>query len=141
MSFNKLMQQNITQTLKITLKLGLMLSFVTGLVACMPTTTVPIDDNTFYQLQTEVKAVKNSPVADAAPLELKFITDKLQLAKKAKAEGDIREEARYTEQIRADIEVAKLRAELNGLNQQLLNKRDELSAARAYLDELREQLP
>ncbi len=141
MSFDKLMKQNITQTTKTILKPLLLLMIVTGLVACMPVTTVPVDDNTFYKLQVEVDTVKNSPVADAAPLEMKFITDKLQLAKKAKADGDKRVEARYTEQIRADIKIAKLRAELNKLNQQLLNKRDELSAARVYLSELEEQLP
>src|SRR5690606_22091706 len=122
MSFNKLMKQNIIQTTKTTLKPVLLLMIVTGLVACMPAATVPIDDNTYYQLQAEVDTVKASAVADAAPLEMKFITDKLRLAKIAKANGDKREEARYTEQIRADIVIAKLRAELNQLNQQLLNK-------------------
>lgn len=117
------------------------LLIVTFLVACAPPTVVEITDNTYYQLQQEVEDVKNSPVADAAPLEMKFITEKLQAAKKAKANGEKREEARLTQQIRADIVIARLRADVNALNQTLLDKRDELSAARVYLQQLEAQLP
>ncbi|MCX7544829.1 DUF4398 domain-containing protein [Marinicella gelatinilytica] len=114
---------------------------MTFLVGCAPPTVIEITDNTFYQLQQEVEDVKNSQVANAAPLEMKFITEKLQNAKRAKANGDVREEARLTQQIRADIEIARLRAEVNRLNQSLLEKRDELSAARVYLQQLESQLP
>ena len=60
---------------------------------------------------------------------------------KAKANGEKREEARLTQQIRADIVIARLRADVNALNQTLLDKRDELSAARVYLQQLEAQLP
>ncbi|WP_133566526.1 hypothetical protein [Marinicella litoralis] len=82
----------------------------------------------------------SSPVADAAPLEIKFIQEKLQLAKKAKADRKKKLEAQYTEQIYADIEIAKLRAELNQLNDVLLNKRDQVSSAQVYLSELLERM-
>ncbi len=130
----------MTKTLK-QLKKGLLLALVGTLVACAPPTVIEITDNTYYQLEQEVEAVKNSEVADAAPLEMKFITEKLQRAKQAKARGDKREEARLTQQIRSDIELAKLRAKVNRMNQQLLEKRDELSAARVYLQQLEAQLP
>ncbi|GAA4819201.1 hypothetical protein GCM10011365_10290 [Marinicella pacifica] len=123
------------------LKKALLLAFLSTLIACSPPTVVEINDNTYYQLEEQVEAVKNSQVADAAPLEMKFITEKLQRAKKAKAMGEKREEARLTQQIRSDIEVARLRAKVNRMNQALLEKRDELSAARVYLQQLEAQLP
>jgi len=135
------MKQNMTIKPLKYLKITLLISILTLLIGCAPPTVVEITDNTYYQLKEEVDAVKNSPVADAAPLEMKFITEKLQAAKRAKANGEKREEARLTQQIRSDIEVAKLRAEVNQLNQQLLEKRDELSAARVYLQQLEAQLP
>ena len=67
------------------LKKALLLAFLSTLIACSPPTVVEINDNTYYQLEEQVEAVKNSQVADAAPLEMKFITEKLQRAKKAKA--------------------------------------------------------
>ncbi|MCX7553539.1 hypothetical protein OS175_06580 [Marinicella sp. S1101] len=99
-----------------------------------------IDDDSFFKLESDVAAVVNSPVADAAPLEIKFIKEKLQLAKKAKADRKRKLEAQYTAQIYADIEVAKLRATLNRKNNELLDKRDQVSAAQVYLLELQERL-
>jgi len=141
MAFNKLMKQNMTYKVLKYLKNGLFLSLFALLAACAPPTVVEITDETYYQLMEEVEAVKGSAVADAAPLEMKFITEKLQAAKRAKANGNKREEARLTQQIRSDIEVAKLRAKVNQLNQELLEKRDDLSAARVYLQQLEAQLP
>ena len=135
------MKQNMTHKPLKTLKIVLFFAPLTLLVACAPPTVIEITDNTYYQLAEQVEAVKNSAVADAAPLEMKFISEKLQAAKRAKANGDLREEARLTQQIRSDIQVAKLRARVNQLNQTLLEKRDELSAARVYLQQLEAQLP
>ncbi|KAA3647531.1 MAG: DUF4398 domain-containing protein [Proteobacteria bacterium] len=123
------------------LKYVLSLLIVTYLVGCTPLTVIEINDNTFYQLQQDVESIKNSQVADAAPMEMKIISEKLQRTKQAKANGDLREEARLTQQIRADMTIARLRAKVNGLNQSLLEKRDELSAARVYLQQLEAQLP
>lgn len=131
----------MTRNAQIPLKTVFALIIVTLMVGCAPPTVIEINDNTFYQLQQEVESIKNSDVADAAPLEMKFITEKLQRAKQAKANGDKREEARLTQQIRADMTIARLRAKVNKLNQTLLEKRDELSAARVYLQELEAQLP
>ncbi len=130
-------------TIKTLKRMNFVLCFliVTFLVACTPPTVIDINEDTFYQLQQQVEDIKKSEVADAAPMEMKFITEKLQRAKQAKANGDIREEARLTQQIRADMTIARLRAEVNGLNQKLLDKRDELSAARTYLQQLEAQLP
>jgi hypothetical protein len=135
------MKQNMMTKPLQSLKKALLLAFLSTLIACSPPTVVEINDNTYYQLEEQVEAVKNSQVADAAPLEMKFITEKLQRAKKAKAMGEKREEARLTQQIRSDIEVARLRAKVNRMNQALLEKRDELSAARVYLQQLEAQLP
>lgn len=99
-----------------------------------------IDKNSYFKLEADVAKIINSPVADAAPLEIKFIKEKLQLAKKAKANRKKKLEAQYTEQIYADIEIAKMRAELNQLNNLLLDKRDQVSAAQAYLAGLKERL-
>jgi uncharacterized small protein (DUF1192 family) len=99
-----------------------------------------IDEDSYYQLEQDVTAILNSPVADAAPLEMKFIKDKLQLAKKAKADKKRSLEAQITEQIYADIKIANMRTELNRLNNELLNKRDQVSAAQLYLAELQERL-
>ncbi len=99
-----------------------------------------IDKNTYFKLEQDVSEIMSSPVADAAPLEIKFIQEKLQLAKKAKADRKKKLEAQYTEQIYADIEIAKLRAELNQLNNVLLDKRDQVSAAQVYLNELLERI-
>ena len=118
----------------------LLLAFLTLLSGCGSPGGTKIDDNTFYQLEADVAAVASSDVANAAPLEIKFIKEKLQLAKKAKADRDRRLEARLTEQIYADIELARLRAQLNQQNNELLDKRDQVSSAQVYLLELKEQL-
>lgn len=120
--------------------LTLNLAFLTLLTACGSPGGTKIDDNTYFQLENDVAAVVNSPVADAAPLEIKFIKEKLQLAKKAKAEKNRKLEAQYTEQIYADINTAVLRAELNEKNNLLLDKRDQVSAAQVYYHELQEKL-
>lgn len=135
------MKQNMTINTRKSLKYVLSLLIVTYLVGCTPLTVIEINDNTFYQLQQDVESIKNSQVADAAPMEMKIISEKLQRTKQAKANGDLREEARLTQQIRADMTIARLRAKVNGLNQSLLEKRDELSAARVYLQQLEAQLP
>ncbi len=118
----------------------LYLAILTVLSGCGSTGGTKIDDNTYYQLEEDVAAVINSPVSNAAPLEIKFIKEKLQLAKQAKAERKRKLEAQYTAQIYADIEIAKLRAELNRKNNELLDKRDQVSAAQVYLMELQERL-
>lgn len=139
-AFNKLMKAFMTLDATKKQVLLLNLAFLTVLSGCGSPGATKIGDNSFQQLQQDVDAVVNSSVADAAPLEIKFIREKLQLAKKAKADRDRKLEAQYTEQIYADIEIAKLRAELNQKNNQLLNKRDQVSAAQVYLLELQERL-
>ncbi len=99
-----------------------------------------VDKNTYFELEAAVNEVLASPVADSAPLEMKFIKEKLQLAKQAKADRKRKLEGQYTQQIYADIEIAKLRAELNQLNDVLLDKRDKVSEAQLYLNELQERL-
>ncbi len=118
----------------------LYLAILTSLSGCGSTGGTKIDDNTYYQLEQDVAAIINSSIADAAPLEIKFIKEKLQLAKQAKAERKRKLEAQYTAQIYSDIEIAKLRAELNQKNNMLLNKRDQVSAAQVYLMELEARL-
>lgn len=135
-SLNKLMKQiinNLTTNNSLLLLIVLILTTFSGVGLAQK---YKIDKNTYYKLEEDVKQIMSSPVADAAPLELKFIQEKLQLAKKAKADRKKKLEAQYTEQIYADIETAKLRAELNQLNDVLLNKRDQVSAAQVYLSEL-----
>lgn len=118
----------------------LILVVLTMLSGCGSTGGTKIDDNTYFQLEEDVAAVINSEVADAAPLEIKFIKEKLQLAKKAKADRKRKLEAQYTAQIYSDIEIARLRAELNRKNNELLDKRDQVSSAQVYLMELKERL-
>ncbi len=113
---------------------------LTLLTGCGSPGGTKIDDDSFYQLESDVAAVINSNVADAAPLEIKFIKEKLRLVKQAKADRKRKLEAQYTAQIYSDIEIAKLRAELNRKNDELLDKRDQVSAAQAYLMELQERL-
>lgn len=137
---NKLMKPIINLQAKKIHHFLLVCAFLTTLSGCGSPGGTKIDDNTFYQLEQDVQQVLNSAVADAAPLEMKFIREKLQLAKKAKAERDRRSESQYTQQIYADIEIAKLRAELNQKNNELLDRRDQLSAAQVYLAELQERL-
>ncbi len=139
-AFNKLIKAFIgSNQLKTTL-IVMNLAFLTVLSGCGSPGATKIDDNTYYQLESDVAAIINSKVADAAPLEIKFIKEKLRLAKQAKAEKKRSLEAQYTEQIYADIATAKLRAELNQKNNQLLDKRDQVSAAQVYLMELKERL-
>ncbi len=137
---NKLMKPIINLQMKKIHHYLMVLTFLTVLSGCGSPGGTKIDDNTFYQLEQDVQQILNSSIADAAPLEMKFIREKLQLAKKAKADRDRRSEAQYTTQIYADIEVAKLRAELNNKNNELLDRRDQLSAAQVYLAELKERL-
>ncbi len=139
-AFNKLIKPFRSLYAVKTQLIVLILAFLTVLSGCGSPGATKIDDNTFYQLEADVAALINSPMADAAPLEIKFIQQKLQLAKQAKAERKRGLEAQYTEQIYADIEIVKLRAELNQKNNQLLNKRDQVSAAQVYLLELQERL-
>lgn len=134
------MKTNINKLTTILAQISLILVTVTLLSSCGSPGLTKIDDDTYYQLESDVQQVLASEVADAAPLEMKFIQEKLALAKKAKAERDRKVEAQLTEQIYADIEIAKLRAELNQLNDELLEKRDQISAAQFYLSELKERL-
>lgn len=139
-AFNKLIKPFIKPDAIKTRFLMVNLAFLTLLSACGSPGGTKIDDDTYYQLENDVSAVVNSPVADAAPLEIKFIKEKLQLAKKAKADRNRKLEAQFTEQIYADINTAILRAELNQKNNLLLDKRDQVSAAQVYLHELQERL-
>jgi hypothetical protein len=138
--FNKLMKPNIRLQRAKMGSIGLILLILTGLSGCGSPGATKIDDDTFYQMEADVTAVANSPVADAAPLEIKGIQEKLQMAKKAKADRDRRIEAQLTEQIYADIKLAKLRAELKQKNNDLLDLRDQVSSAQVYLMELKERL-
>lgn len=139
-AFNKLMKPFINPESRNIHLLLVILTFLTLLTACGSPGSTKIDDDTFYQLEQDVADLVNSNVADAAPLEIKFIQEKLVMTKKAKADRDRRLEAQYTEQIYADIQIAKLRAELNKKNDELLNKRDQVSSAQVYLLELKERL-
>ncbi len=139
-ALNKLMKPFISLEMKKKAQFTLILAVLTVLSGCGSPGATKIDDNTFYQLEADVQSVVNSSVADAAPLEIKGIQQKLQMAKKAKADRDRRLESHYTEQIYADIKVAKLRAELNMKNNTLLDKRDQVSSAQVYLLELEERL-
>ena len=139
-AFNKLIKVFINQNKVKAHLIVLNLSVLTILAGCGSPVTTKIDDNTYFQLENDVAALRNSTLADAAPLEMKFIQEKLKLAKQAKADRDRGLEAQYTEQIYADIEIAKLRAELNQKNNELPNKRDQVSAAQVYYMELQERL-
>lgn len=98
------------------------------------------DKEAFFKLEADVQALIASPTADAAPLEVKFIKEKMVLAKKAKAEKKKKLEGQLSEQIRAEMKIAQLRADVNALNAELLNKRDQISASEVYLLDLKEQL-
>lgn len=139
-AFNKLVMPFKSSYSVKTQLMVLILAFLTVLSGCGSPGATKIDDNTYYQMEADVTALINSSMADAAPLEIKFIQQKLQLAKQAKAERKRSLEAQYTEQIYADIEIVKLRAELNQKNNELLNKRDQVSAAQVYLLELQGRL-
>ncbi|VAW48132.1 hypothetical protein MNBD_GAMMA02-1288 [hydrothermal vent metagenome] len=139
-AFNKLIKAFISRYEAKRHLIVLNLAFLAVITGCGSPGATKIDDNSYYQLEDEVAVLINSSVADAAPLEMKFIQQKLQLAKQAKADRKRGLEAQYTEQIHADIKIAKLRAELNQKNNQLLNKRDQVSAAQVYQMELQERL-
>ncbi len=139
-SLNKLMKRNIIKFHPKSTSTAVLLLLLTMIGGCGSTGTIQIDEDTFYQLEADVQNVLASPVADAAPLEMKFIKEKLVLAKEAKASRKRKLEAQLTEQIYADIKIARMRAELNQLNNELLDKRDQVSAARLYLSELQERL-
>ncbi len=139
-AFNKLVKVFISPNRVKIHVIALNLAFLTILSGCGSPGATKIDDNTYGQLESDVAALINSSVADAAPLEIKFIQEKLQLVQQAKADRKRGLEAQYTEQIYADIQIAKLRAELNHKNNELLNKRDQVSAAQVYQMELQERL-
>ncbi len=134
------MKRNIIKFHPKSTSTAVLLLLLTMIGGCGSTGTIQIDEDTFYQLEADVQNVLASPVADAAPLEMKFIKEKLVLAKEAKASRKRKLEAQLTEQIYADIKIARMRAELNQLNNELLDKRDQVSAARLYLSELQERL-
>lgn len=139
-SLNKLMKPfinrfSINSTITVLVVLLLTLISSSGL-----SKKFKVDKNTYFELEAAVNEIMASPVADSAPLEMKFIQEKLQLAKKAKADRERKLEAEYTQQIYADMEIAKLRAELNQLNDVLLDKREQVSEAQVYLAELQERL-
>lgn len=94
----------------------------------------------FLVLEQQIQSLLHSPVADAAPLEMKFIQQKMELARQAGANKKRKLEATYLAEVKADIKVAQLRTELNQLNDQLLDKREKVSAAEVYLLDLKEQL-
>lgn len=127
-----------------TVKLPIKHTLMAALVMVLMTTTVSAkkkyDKEGYFKLEAKVQALMASPVANAAPLEMKFIREKMVLAKAAKADRKRKLEMQITEQIEAEIQIAHLRSELNQLNAELLNKRDQISASEVYLLELKEQL-
>ena len=139
-SLNKLMKRNISKFHPKYASTAALMLLLTILGGCGSTGSLQVDEDTYYQLEADVQNVLASPVADAAPLEMKFIREKLVAAKEAKANRKRKLEAQLTEQIYADIKIARMRAELNQLNNELLDKRDQVSAAQLYLAELKERL-
>ncbi len=121
---------------KIWLVLGLMLIFW----SLNTEARKKYDEEAYFKLEAEVETLIDSPVTNVAPLEIKFIKEKMVEAKNAKAERDRKLETQLIAQIRAEMEIANLRYEVNQLNDDLLEKRDQLSAAQVYLLDLKEQL-
>ncbi len=128
------------KTAKIVSKNTLMAAMVMALMTTAVSAKKKYDKEGYFKLEAKVQALMASPVASAAPLEMKFIREKMVLAKAAKADRKRKLEMQITEQIEAEIQIAHLRSELNQLNAELLNKRDQVSAGEVYLLELKEQL-
>lgn len=139
-AFNKLIKLNMSIESTKSLTFVLSVVVLTMLSGCGSPGGTKNGIDAFAELERDVTALINSSVADSAPLEIKFIKEKLQLAKQAKADKKRKLESQYMAQIYSDMEIARLRAELNKKNNQLLNRRDQVSAAQAFLMELKERM-
>jgi len=113
--------------------------FVTILVTGCGPNTKPSED-ALFEIETRYQNVLNSPMANAAPVEMKFIKEKLALAKQAKSDRDNRTVSQLIEQIKGDLKIAKIRAKVNEQNNRLLNQRELVSETQMHLLELKEQL-
>ncbi|MCF6301042.1 MAG: DUF4398 domain-containing protein [Proteobacteria bacterium] len=112
---------------------------VTFLVTACGSNTKPSED-ALFEIETRYQNTLNSPVANAAPVEMKFIKEKLALAKQAKADRDNSSVFQLIEQIKGDLTIAKMRAKVNKQNNKLLNQRELISETQMHLLELKEQL-
>lgn len=91
-------------------------------------------------LKARYEQVKNTEVADSAPMEMRFINEKLDQAYQALSERDVKMAVQLTEQIELDFKIVESRARVNQLNDQLLDLREKISESQLLLSDLEEQL-
>lgn len=128
------------KTAKINRQATLLCSLFAFLTLCACGPQLKPEQDELLVLQQKIQNMLNSSVADAAPLEMKFVQQKMALAQQARTDKKRKLEAAYIDEVKAEIKVAQLRNDLNRLNDELLNKRDKASAAEVYLLDLKEQL-
>ncbi|WP_395375460.1 DUF4398 domain-containing protein [Marinicella sp. W31] len=104
------------------------------------TQNVKVDTTELNALNARYEQMRNSEIADSAPVEMKFIGEKLERAFQAMNSRDNKTAANLAEQIELDFQVAETRAMVNRLNDELLDAREKVLEAEVLLDDLTEQL-
>ncbi len=121
---------------------GLLLTSVVcvALIASQSALAAKKQHDNYAEVAAMVKALEQSEDTDSAPVEMKFIHEKLALAASAIEDRKHKDAEKLLEQIRSDIQVVKLRAQVNQLNDELLDALDRVSAAQSQLHLLQERL-
>ena len=123
---------------KFSLKPLFFLLITLSVIGC--TQNVRVDTTQLNALNARYEQMRNSEIANSAPVEMKFIGEKLEQAYDAMNRRDSKTATDLAEQIELDFQIAETRAMVNRLNDELLDSREKVSEAEALLMDLEEQL-
>ena len=117
------------------LLVALLLGLLTGCGA-----GVKPDQNKYQAIRQQVLDAQAQGLSDAAPVEMKFIQEKLAAAELAMQHGDNTQANALLREIEVDLETARLRARVNKLNRELEAAKQRNARAEQQLSELQEAL-
>lgn len=98
------------------------------------------DPQHFDRVKQEVLAAQAEGLVDAAPVEMRFVQQKLAAAELALQHGDGKQADTLLREIEVDLETARLRARVNRLNSDLEAAKRRNAQAQQQLMELQEAL-
>ncbi|GEM_PF-6865881 len=120
------------------IKAGALAIMVTALAACSATTRP--DPEHYQRVRQQVLDAHAAGLSDAAPVEMRFVQQKLAAAELAMQHGDHRQAETLLKDIEVELETARLRARVNRLNRALEAAKRRNAQAEQQLNELQEAL-
>jgi len=118
---------------------GLLVLVLPGLLTACGAGVRP-DPHKYQAIRQEVLDAQAQGLSDAAPVEMKFIQQKLAAAELAMQNSDAKQANRLIQEIEVDLETARLRARVNQLNRELEAAKQRNARAEQQLSVLQEAL-